>query len=158
MAAKKHPDDKDTLVAENRRARRDYAIEDTLECGIELVGSEVKSLRGRAVNFGDAYALVKGNELMLVGLKIDRWKNQSTHVEIAPDRTRRLLVSRDEIEKLKKLIQQRGMSIIPLKIYFKGPWAKLLLGIGKGKTHEDKREDIKRREADRDMGRALRRR
>lgn len=158
MAAKKHPDDKAMLVAENRRARHDYAIDDTLECGIELVGSEVKSLRARAVGFGDAYAVVKNDELLLVGLKIDRWKNQSTHVEIAPDRTRRLLVKKAEIERLKKLIQQRGLSLIPLKIYFQGPWAKLLLGIGKGKTHEDKRQDIKRREADRDMERALRRR
>lgn len=158
MAAKKHPDDKDTLVAENRRARHDYAIEDTIECGIELVGSEVKSLRARAVSFADAYAIVKGDELLLLGLKIDRWKNQSTHVDIAPDRTRRLLVKKDEIEDLKKLVQQKGLSIIPLKIYFKGPWAKLLLGIGKGKTHEDRREDIKRREAHRDMERALRRR
>jgi SsrA-binding protein len=157
-AAKKHPDDRDTLVAENRRARRDYTIDHTLECGIELQGAEVKSLRARAVSFADAYALVKGDELLLLGLKIDRWKNASTHVELAPDRTRRLLVKKDEIDKLKKQLQQRGLSIIPLKIYFKGPWAKVLLGIGKGKTHEDRREDIKRREANRDMERALRRR
>jgi SsrA-binding protein len=155
MAAKKPPDD--TLVAENRRARHDYEIVDTLECGIELQGAEVKSLRARAVAFADAYALVKGDELVLLGLKIDRWKNASTHVELAPDRTRRLLVKKDEIDKLKKLVQQRGFSIIPLKIYFKGPWAKLLLGIGKGKTHEDKRETLKKREADRDMERAMRR-
>lgn len=158
MAGKKPPEDKDTLVAENRRARHDYAIAETLECGLELQGAEVKSLRARAVSFSDAYALVKDEQLLLFGLKIDRWKNASTHVELAPDRTRRLLAKKEEIEKVRKLVQQRGYSIIPLKLYFKGPWAKVLLGIGKGKTHEDKREDIKRREADRDMERALRRR
>lgn len=157
MSAKKPPE-RDTVIAENRRARHDYTIEDTLECGVELVGSEVKSLRAHAVSFADAYAIVKDGELLLMGLKIDRWKNQSTHVELDPARTRRLLVKKDEVVHLQKLIQQRGYALIPLRLYFKGPWAKVLLGIGKGKTHGDKREDIKRREADRDVERALRRR
>ena len=151
---KKHSDG---LVAENRRARHDYDIGDTLECGLELVGAEVKSLRAKAVSFSDAYAIVKDDQLMLVGLKIDRWKNASTHVEIAPDRTRKLLAKAGEIEELRIAIQEKGCTIVPMRIYFKGPWAKVLVGVGKGKTHGDKREDIKRREADRDMQRALRR-
>jgi SsrA-binding protein len=148
----------DTTIAENRRARHDYAIDETLEVGIELKGSEVKSLRARAVSFADAYALVEKDQLILHGLRIDKWKNASTHVVVEPDRKRRLLAKAREIEDLKKAVQQRGCSLIPLKIYFKGPWAKVLIGVGKGKTHEDKRDSIKKREADRDMERAMRRR
>jgi SsrA-binding protein len=148
----------DWLIAENRRARYDYEIGETIECGIELQGAEVKSLRNKAVSFSDAYAVVENGQLMLRGLKIDRWKNASTHVEIAPDRPRRLLASKDEIEDLRKSVAQRGFTLLPLKLYFKGPWAKVLIGVGKGKSHDDKRETLKRREADRDMQRALRRR
>lgn len=148
----------DTIVAENRRARHDYAIDETLEVGIELKGSEVKSLRARAVSFADAYAMVDKDQLILFGLRIDKWKNASTHVVVEPDRKRRLLANAREIEDLKKAVQQRGCSLIPLKIYFKGPWAKVLIGVGKGKTHEDKRDTIRKREADRDMERAMRRR
>ena len=147
------------MVAENRRARHDYAIDETLEVGIELKGSEVKSLRAKAVSFADAFAIAgKDGQLMLHGLRIDRWKNASTHVEVAPDRTRKLLANADEIEKLRKAVMQRGCSLIPMKIYFKGAWAKVLIGVGKGKTHEDKRDTIKKREADRDMERGMRRR
>jgi SsrA-binding protein len=146
------------VIAENRRARHDYAFEDTIEVGIELAGVEVKSLRAKAVSFADAFAMVSDGQLLLCGLRIDRWKNASTHVEVAVDRKRRLLANAHEIERLKKAVQQRGLSLIPLKLYFKGPWAKVLLGIGKGKTYKDKRDTLKKREADRDMERALRRR
>src|SRR5262249_8626437 len=124
MGAKKRPDD--GLVADNRRARYDYEIGETIECGLELVGSEVKSLRAKAVSFSDAYAIVKDGELLLLGLKIDRWKNQSTHTEVAPDRTRRLLAKKSEIDDLRKSVQQKGCTLIPLRLYFKGPWAKVL--------------------------------
>jgi SsrA-binding protein len=148
----------ESLIADNRRARFDYEISDTLECGLELRGVEVKSLREKAVSFENAYAIVDGDELKLVGLTINRWKNASTHEELAPNRTRRLLASKREIEKLKKATQRTGLSIIPLRLYFKGPWAKVLIGLGKGKTHGDKRETIKRRESDREMAREMRRR
>ncbi len=157
MAGKKKKTD-EGLVAENRRARHDYEILDTLECGLELQGAEVKSLRAKAVSFSDAYAIVKDGELLLLGLKIDRFKNQSTHVELAPDRTRRLLAKKDEIDELKAAVQQRGATLVPLRLYFKGPWVKVLVGVGRGKSHEDKRQTIRRREADREMERALRRR
>ncbi|MBI1949155.1 MAG: SsrA-binding protein SmpB [Deltaproteobacteria bacterium] len=147
----------DATIADNRRSRHDYEILDTVECGLELKGAEVKSLRARNVSFGDAYALVKGGELWLLGLKIDRFKNASTHETLEPDRTRRLLAKPAEIERLFKAVALKGHTLVPLKLYFKGPWAKVLIGIGRGKSHEDKRETVKRREADREMERALRR-
>jgi SsrA-binding protein len=144
------------FIAENRRARFDYAIEETIEAGIELLGAEVKSLRNKAVSFADAYAIVKDGQAVLVGLKIDPFKN-ATHERPAPDRTRRLLLHASEIEQIQVATREKGETVVPLKLYFKGPWAKVLLGIAKGKTHRDRREDIKRREADRDVARALRR-
>ncbi|OGQ24597.1 MAG: SsrA-binding protein [Deltaproteobacteria bacterium RBG_16_71_12] len=155
--AERKPRPEDATIADNRRSRHDYEILDTVECGLELKGAEVKSLRARNVAFGDAYALVKGGELWLLGLKIDRFKNASTHEELAPDRTRRLLAKPAEIERLYKAVALKGHTLVPLKLYFKGPWAKVLIGVGRGKSHEDKRETVKRREADREMERALRR-
>lgn len=155
--AERKPRPEDSTIADNRRTRFDYEILDTVECGVELKGVEVKSLRARNVSFGDAYAIVKDGQLWLLGLKVDRFKNASTHEELAPDRTRRLLASKAEIERLEDAVARKGHTLVPLKIYFKGPWVKVLLGVGRGKTHEDKRETIKRREADREMERAMRR-
>ena len=145
----------DDLVTENRRARRDYEIGATLECGIELLGSEVKALRARLVSISDAYAMVNRGQLFIVGLKINRFKNQSTHTAPALGRTRRLLANKREIEELETAVKQKGCSLVPLRIYFKGSWAKILIGVAKGKTQEDRREDIKEREASRDMARAI---
>lgn len=155
--AEKKPRAESTAIAENRRTRFDYEILETVECGIELKGVEVKSLRSRNVSFGDAYAIVKNGELWLQALKIDRFKNASTHDEVATDRPRRLLASAAEIERLGKAVALKGHTLVPIKLYFKGPWVKVLLGVGRGKSHEDKRETIKRREADREMERAVRR-
>jgi SsrA-binding protein len=154
-AAKKSKSD-DGSIAENRRARFEYSIGETFECGIVLVGSEVKSLRMKAVSFGDAYAQIERDELVLRGLKIDRYGHTSVDI-VEPARSRKLLVSKKEIEKLKKLTTERGYTLVPLKLYFKGAWAKVLIGVGKGKSHEDKRDTIKKREADRDVARVLRR-
>jgi len=155
--AERKPRPEDTTIADNRRTRFDYEILDTVECGVELKGAEVKSLRARNVSFGDAYAIVKDDQLWLLGLKIDRFKNASTHEELAPARARRLLASKSEIEKLGKSVALKGHTLVPLKLYFKGPWVKVLIGVGRGKSHEDKRETIKRREADREMERAVQR-
>jgi SsrA-binding protein len=155
MPPKKPRADGDTLVAENRRARHDYDIGETVECGLVLVGAEVKALRLKAVSFTDAYGMVKNDELFLIGLKIDRWRNASTHTSVVPDRPRKLLASKREIEDMRVAISQQGATVVPMRIYFKGPWAKILVGIGTGKTHGDKRQDIKKREADRDMARAI---
>jgi len=146
----------DGSIAENRRAKYDYEIGDTLECGIVLVGSEVKSLRNKAVAFADAYADIQNGELWLYNVKIDRYA-QSTVDVVEPARKRRLLANKGEIEKLRKLVAERGYTIIPLKLYFKGPWAKCLLGLARGKNKEDKRDTVRKREADRDVARALRR-
>lgn len=155
--AKKKPEPEGIeTIADNRRARYDYEISDTFEAGLELKGSEVKSLRERHVNFADAYAIVKAGEVLLVGLKIEPYK-QATHEQHEPDRTRRLLLRADEIRRLEKATEQKGLTVVPLKLYFKRGWAKVLIGVAKGKTHTDRREDVKRREADREVARALRR-
>src|SRR5688572_4471565 len=105
MAGKKKPDD--GAIAENRKARFEYAIGDTLECGIALRGAEVKSLRMKAVSFGDAYAVIEKDELILRGLKIDRYAQSNIDI-VEPARPRKLLASKKEIEKLRKLVQERG--------------------------------------------------
>ncbi len=154
-AAKKKQND-DGSIAENRKAKFEYSIGETFECGIVLVGSEVKSLRMKAVSFGDAYAQIERDELVLRGLKIDRYRQTSVDI-VEPARARKLLVSKKEIAKLKKLTTEKGYTLVPVRMYFKGPWAKVLIGVGKGKTHEDKRESIKKREMDRDVARVMRR-
>lgn len=158
MARQRQKKDPEGIVtiAENRRARHDYAIAETFEAGIELLGTEVKSLRERHVSFTDAYALVKDGEALLLGLKIEPY-HHGTHENHERDRTRRLLLHRREIERLQALVAEKGNTIVPLKLYFKRGWAKVLLGVGKGKTTVDKRQDLKRKEADREVARALRR-
>jgi len=143
-------------IAENRRARRDYEILDTWEAGLELKGTEVKALRDRHVSFTDAYAILKNGQAYLIGLVIEPYSH-GTHENHERERTRKLLLHRSEIERLFKLTAERGMNLVPLKLYFKNGWAKVLIGAGRGKKQVDKREDIKRREADRDAARAMRR-
>ncbi len=146
----------DGMIAENRRAKYDYEIGDTLECGIVLVGAEVKSLRNKAVAFADAYADIQNGELWLYNVKIDRYAQSNIDV-VEPSRKRRLLANKAEIEKLRRMVAERGYTVIPLKLYFKGPYAKCLIGLARGKNKEDKRDTIRKREADRDMARAVRR-
>jgi len=143
-------------IAENRRARHDYAITDTYECGIVLLGTEVKSLRAHRVNFSDSYVLIKNGEVFIIGLTIQPWTH-GTHENHEPDRTRKLLLNRKEIKKIAKESQIKGASLIPVKLYFKNGKAKVLVGIGKGKTKIDKREDVKRRDADREVARVMHR-
>jgi SsrA-binding protein len=142
-------------IAENRKARFEYEISDTIECGLSLHGAEVKSLRHKAVSFADSFAVVERGQLWLMHLKIDRYKQSNIDV-VEPTRRRRLLANQTEIEKLERLVREKGLTLVPLRLYFRGPWAKVLLGVGKGKSHGDKRETIKRREADREVSRALR--
>jgi SsrA-binding protein len=142
------------VVATNAKARHDYFVEETLEAGIELHGSEVKSLRTRRVAFADAYARVYENECWLMGLQLNTY--DKAHVEIPdPVRRRKLLLSRREIEKIRAKSEIAGRTIVPLEIYFKGRWAKVLLGLCKGKTHGDKRESLKAAEVKRDIARVL---
>ena len=149
---------KDTivLIAENRKARHNYAIEDTFECGMVLRGAEVKSIRQHHLSFADAYALIKNSEVFLIGLRIEKFK-QATHEELDPDRTRKLLLNRKEITRIERTLQNKKASLIPLKIYLKNGRVKLLLGIGLGKSKIDKREDIKERDTKKELARVLKR-
>jgi len=158
VGAGKGKDEGIKLIAEHRRARFDYAVEDTVEAGLELLGSEVKSLRDGTANLTDAYALpTKEGQLFLHNAHIGKY-NAASVFGHNPIRTRRLLLHREEIDRWTTKVRERGYSIIPLKLYFKKGRAKVQLGLCKGKTHEDRRQDIKERETKREMDRALRRR
>lgn len=145
------------LISENRRARFDYAIDDTLEAGIVLMGSEVKALRNGEASLADSYALPNKNELFLHNVHIGAYKPASEFGHL-PIRVRKLLVHRAELERWAAKVKERGYSIIPLELYFKEGRAKVKLGLGKGKTGLDRRDTIKDREAKREMDRAMRRR
>ncbi len=145
------------MLAANRRARYQYAIEDTLECGIELRGTEVKSMRAGKFSFSDSYARIINNELILVGFHISPYEFGNIHNH-DPDRNRRLLVHKQEIKRFKRKIDERGYTLIPLKFYLKKGKVKLLIGIGKGKQAQDKRETIKKRDQMRDAEREFRKR
>jgi len=142
------------VVATNSRAHHDYHVEETVEAGIVLHGSEVKSLRTRRASFADSYARVQDNECWLIGLQLTHY--DKAHVQVPdPDRRRKLLLKRREIDKLRAKTELAGRTLIPLEIYFTGSWAKVLLGVCRGKTFGDKRETLKAREAQRDIDRAM---
>ena len=145
----------DGLVAENRRARREYSVEDTIEAGIMLVGSEVKSLREGRANIAESYAAVENGELWLINSYIPEFvqANRFNHLERRP---RKLLVNKRELSKLFSAVQRDGITIVPLKLYFneKGR-AKLLIGLGKGKKKADKRETERNRDWARQKSRLL---
>jgi SsrA-binding protein len=146
-------------IATNRAARHEYFIEDTLECGIVLVGSEVKSLRESKVQITDAFGLLDGNELWLHNLHIAPYSHSQGHTGHDPVRRRKLLLHRREIDRIANKLRHERLSIIALRMYFKDGHAKVELGMGKGKKNYDKRQDLAKRDADRDaareMGRAL---
>lgn len=144
-------------IVENRKARRDFEVVEKLEAGLVLVGSEVKSLRDAKVHFADPYAAIERGEMWLYNVNIAEYApaNQFNH---EPARKRKLLLSRREIERIEGLIRQQGMTVIPLRLYFKGPWVKVELGVAKGRKDIDKREYIKEKMAKREMERALKER
>jgi SsrA-binding protein len=156
MAAKKKPNPNFKVVAENRRARYNYAIEDDLECGIMLEGSEVKSLREGKANIAESYATVDGGELWLVNAYFPAYQ-QAKSFPHEERRRRKLLVSKRELSKLWSNIGREGMTLVPLRLYFneKGR-AKLKIGIAKGKKVADKRETEKKRDWQRQKARLLR--
>ena len=129
----------------NKRARRDYNIEGTLEAGLILVGTEVKSIREGKVNIGDAFARIEGNQAFLYGCDIQPWQTAGEWFQHASKRPRKLLLHKSEIIKLAMATQQKGFSIICLRLYFKGRRVKVELGLGKGKGHGDQRQDLKKR-------------
>lgn len=143
-------------VARNRKAFHDYHIETTLEAGIVLLGTEVKSIRDGKVSFTDSYAAVDGDQVLLHSLHISPYGHGTTSNH-DPKRPRVLLLHRQEIEKLRSRVAERGYTVVPLEIYFSGSWVKVQLGLARGKRQYDKREAIKRREQDRETQVALRR-
>jgi SsrA-binding protein len=150
----KGDDDGVKVVARNRRAFHEYEVLDRIECGLVLVGTEVKSLRDGHANIEDAYAKVEGGELWMIGSDIPEYAmgNRLNH---KPRRPRKLLLHRREIDKFAGKASQRGFTLVPLRLYFKGGRAKVELAIGKGKQARDKRESLKKADAQREMRRAM---
>jgi SsrA-binding protein len=146
------PDVADT--ARNRQASYRYNLLDKWEAGIQLQGSEVKSLRSGEVQLKDAYATLDKGEVWLHNMHIAPYKNASEGHD--PERPRKLLLHRREIERLIGQIQQKGLTLIPTRVYFKGPYAKVELALGKGKDQRDKRRDLKAKDQKREIERALR--
>jgi SsrA-binding protein len=143
------------VVAQNRRASHDYFILETVEAGLALTGTEVKSLRQGKASLAEAYATVEGHQVFVRQLHIPPYE-QGNRWNPDPVRTRKLLLHHTEIVKLKRALEQKGQALIPLKLYFSRGYAKLLLGVGKGKKTHDKRHTIAERDARREMDRARR--
>ena len=144
------------VVSDNRKARFQYEIMDSLECGIQLTGSEVKSLRDGKLSLEEAYARVKEGEVWLVGADIAEYP-QATLWNHLPKRPRKLLMKRVEVEKFAALAHEKGLTLVPLKVYFNARGiAKVLLGLGRGKKLHDKRETMKKADSQREISRAMR--
>jgi len=157
MAAKTEKPDSPSVkvVSTNRRARHEYEILETFECGLALQGHEVKSIREGRVNIADGFASFRENEAFVENMHITPYSHGDVRV-IDPLRVRKLLLKRKEIDYLFGKVKERGLSVIPLKLYFKGPRVKLEVGLGRGKKLYDKRHDIAERDARRDIERATR--
>ena len=153
MAAKKTSSERFRDIAQNRKAFHEYEITDRVEAGIVLVGSEVKGLRERGASIRDAYARFREGELFLVGLHIPEYFNARNGHE--PTRTRKLLLNRRELDRISADVKERGLSVVPLRVYFKGSHAKVEIGMGRGKKLYDKRRSIAERDAKRDTDRAM---
>ncbi len=144
----------DKPLAQNRRASFDYFIEETYEAGIVLRGTEIKSIRAGRVSINDAHIRVMDGEAQIINMHIAPY-DQGNRFNHDPTRTRKLLLHRSEIDKLYGQVQQKGYTIVPLKMYIKRGFAKILIGLGKGKRQYDKREDLKQKQMKRDIARAM---
>ena len=142
------------VVAQNKKARHDYTIVETIEAGIVLTGTEIKSVRAVRIQLKDGYAQIKNGQAWLVNVHISPFE-QGNIWNQDPDRTRKLLLKKREITKLANDLKGTGMTLVPLKVYLKNGFAKVLIGLAKGKHDYDKRETIKRREQDRDLKRQV---
>ena len=141
-------------IVTNRKAYHDYIIHESIEAGIALTGSEIKSIRAGKVNLSDAYVRPEGGELWLLNVHIARYES-SGYMDHEPKRPRRLLLHRKQIDNLISEVSQKGFTLVPLKLYIKDSLAKVEIALAKGKKLYDKRESIARREAEREIGRAL---
>ncbi len=145
------------IIAQNRKARHNYTVLDTLECGIMLVGSEVKSLRNGKVSLSEAYGRLRDGEVWLVGCDIAEY-TEANRFNHEPRRPRKLLMHRREVHRFAGLAHEQGLTLVPLKMYFKSGRAKVLLGICRGRQRHDKRQAMKAAEAKRDMARQMHKR
>jgi SsrA-binding protein len=145
------------IIARNRRARHDYHIEDVVEAGLVLTGTEVKSLRAGRASLGDGFGQISDHEAWLHNVHIPEY-TQGTWTNHEPRRTRKMLLHRKEIDKLAAATAERGLTLVPLSLYFKDGKAKVELALARGKRSYDKRQDLARRDAAREVERALRRR
>lgn len=142
------------VVAQNKKARHDYTIVDTYEAGIVLTGTEIKSIRAARITLKDGYAQIKNGEAWLINVHITPYEQGNIWNQDS-ERTRKLLLKKREIEKISQEVKGTGMTLVPLKVYLKDGYAKVLIGLAKGKHDYDKRETIKRREQNRDIARQI---
>ena len=145
-----------SAIAENKKAHFNYQIEERYEAGIVLMGWEIKAIRSGQVQLTDGYVVIKNGELSLIGLRINPLKSASTHVNPIADRIRKLLMHKAEIRRLIGKVEQKGFTLVPLKLYYKGGLVKVELALAKGKGEHDKRHTIKDREWERERGRLMR--
>ncbi len=145
------------IVASNRKARHDYHIEEMWEAGLVLSGTEIKSVRAGKVSLKGAYGVIRGGEIWLEGLTIAQY-DSGGYTNHDPERPRKLLMHRREIRRLIGALERRGLTLVPLDMHLSDGWAKVTLALGRGKKLHDKREDMKRRDADRDAARLMGRR
>jgi SsrA-binding protein len=146
------------IISDNRQARFQYEILETYEAGIQLVGTEVKSVRAGKVNLKDGFALVRNGEVLLHNVHISPHHTTSQIFNHDPRRTRKLLLRRDEIRKLVGKVEQQGLTLVPLKMYLKRGWVKVDVALARGKKLHDKRDDMRKKQDQRDMQRALKNR
>ncbi|GAY72719.1 SsrA-binding protein SmpB [Lentilactobacillus kosonis] len=154
MVKKKTKKNDDNLMAQNKKARHDYSIEETYEAGIVLTGTEIKSIRDRRLNLKDGFVQIKNGEAFMMNVHISEYTNgnQFNH---DPLRNRKLLLHKKEIKRLAGASSDKGVTIVPLKVYLKNGFAKVLIGVAKGKKEYDKRETLKRKEQDRQIERVM---
>ncbi len=143
------------IIAENRKARFNYSLGETFEAGIALLGSEVKSLRNSSCQLQDAYVAFQGEEVVIYRVNISQYK-ASSYNNHEPERIRKLLLNKNEINKIYSAMEEKGMSCVPTKMYFKKGFVKVEIALAKGKKLGDKRETIKKREANREVARTMR--
>jgi SsrA-binding protein len=154
--AKASSENTDKLIAENRKVRHEYFIEERLEAGLSLMGWEVKSMRAGRAQLTEGYVHVRGGEAFLLGAHIAPLNSASTHVLADPTRNRKLLLNRNEIDRLVGAVERSGYTIVPLELYWKHGRAKLRIGLAKGKKQHDKRASEKDRDWERDRARLMR--
>ncbi len=153
--AKETPEDGYKLISDNRQARHEYEILDTFEAGVELLGTEVKSIRAGKINLRDGFAQIRDAQIWLHNVHISPHDTTNKAYNHDPRRTRRLLLHREEIRKLIGKVEQQGLTLVPLKVYFKRGWVKVNLALARGKKLHDKRDSLKEKQAKREIARVM---